>query len=589
MSAKKPIGQILVEHGFVSRADVDAALAAPRPGVPLASALVELGVISELDALKALSEQLGVPGIDVGQVIIRVSDLELLPREVATGHRLLPILAREDRLFCAMAVPTDAKILDELEFVTGKRVFAYVALSAPLARVIEEAYAAKEQGSAYYVGPRTPDEALDRAGLPRAMRTGAVAQPAAPPKLAPTPSPAPPPAGAAAAQRRPPVAPTAAASSPHPGDPAQAPRRHVAPATPSATPDGGRVSPRPASQATPDHDVRRGSPRDPSERGARLEKSFRPSSMNLKAVDTHVVVDDAMQRTSAAGVAEEPWSDGNSEMSVVAPLPGPTSHKTPAIEGQKTVLIVDDDADIRRLLRTVLTPRGLNVIEADRGLLALQLVKQSPPDLLLLDVMLPEVHGFEIARRIRGSDRYGDIPIIMISAVYRGPQVAQDAKTGYGVDAFIEKPFRIADVVKAVDTALMRASRKTAPKRDPEETREEAQKLLADGMAAYQTGDTALAMELLERGTRVDPLSYRLRYHLGLLYGKCDRLYDGIRELERATELNPKQFAAWKNLAVLYQQAGFRAKAVGGWSRAADLAPDDETRRAIHQQLAALG
>src|SRR5690606_35945103 len=162
------------------------------------------------------------------------------------------------------------------------------------------------------------------------------------------------------------------------------------------------------------------------------------------------------------------------------------------------------DADIRRLLRTVLVERGHKVIEADRGLLALQLVKQDPPDLLLLDVMLPEVHGFEIARRIRGSERYGDIPIIMISAVYRGAQVAQDAKTGYGVDAFIEKPFRIAEVVQAVDQALARASRKAQPKRDPAQAREEAQRLLASGMAAYQTGDVARAIEMLERAAHVD-------------------------------------------------------------------------------------
>jgi tetratricopeptide (TPR) repeat protein len=80
-----------------------------------------------------------------------------------------------------------------------------------------------------------------------------------------------------------------------------------------------------------------------------------------------------------------------------------------------------------------------------------------------------------------------------------------------------------------------------------------------------------------------------VRYHLGLLYGKCDRLYDGIRELERATELNPRQYPAWKNVAVLYQQAGFRAKAVKAWERAADIAPDEATRQAIRQQIAALG
>ncbi len=551
MSARKPIGQILLEHGVVDRAQLDAALAAPRSGVPLASALVDRGAVSEVDALKALSEQLGVPGIDVGQVIIRLADLDLLPREVAAGHRLLPVLAREDRLFCAMAVPTDAKILDELEFVTGKRVFAYVALSAPLARVIEDAYAAKEQGSTYYVGPRTPDEALARAGIPTSMRaTGGGTL---------TPSP---PIGAALTRPR-----TAAQA-----------RQDVPPPAPSVP------------RAPPAPEVRPMRERT-SERGARLEAAFRPSSPTLPALDSHVVVDDVMRRSvDAAGDASIAQPDTtflpNSDMSVVAPMPLPPM---PRKEGQKVVLVVDDDADIRRLLRTVLVERGHRVIEADRGLLALQLVKQDPPDLMLLDVMLPEVHGFEIARRIRGSERYGNIPIIMISAVYRGPQVAQDAKTGYGVDAFIEKPFRIAEVVKAVDAALARASRQDEPKRDPSEAREEAQRLLADGMVAYQSGDVARAIDFLERGAKIDPLSYRLRYHLGLLYGKGDRIYDAIRELERATELNPRQYPAWKNVAVLYQQAGFRAKAVRAWERAADLAPEDATRQAIHKQIAALG
>lgn len=525
--------------------------------MPLASALVDRGAVSEVDALKALSEQLGVPGIDVGQVIIRLADLDLLPREVAAGHRLLPVLAREDRLFCAMAVPTDAKILDELEFVTGKRVFAYVALNAPLARVIDEAYAAKEQGSAYYVGPRTPDEALARAGLPPSMRASGGGTP--------TPSP---PVGTAAA--RPPTSSTATAPV----------KKEVPPPAPSIP----RAPPTPEVRTAPI----RG---QTSERGARLEASFRPSSPSIPALDSHVVVDDAMRRSveaaADASIAEPDTTfQPNSDMSVVAPLPlAPTPRK----EGQKVVLVVDDDADIRRLLRTVLAERGHRVLEADRGLLALQLVKQDPPDLLLLDVMLPEVHGFEIARRIRGSERYGDIPIIMISAVYRGPQVAQDAKTGYGVDAFIEKPFRIAEVVKAVDAALNRVKQHSEPKRDPAQAREEAQRLLADGMAAYQTGDITRAIDFLEKGAKIDPLSYRLRYHLGLLYGKGDRIYDAIRELERATELNPRQYPAWKNVAVLYQQAGFRAKAVRAWEKAADLAPDDATRQAIHKQIAALG
>ena len=79
------------------------------------------------------------------------------------------------------------------------------------------------------------------------------------------------------------------------------------------------------------------------------------------------------------------------------------------------------------------------------------------PDLIILDAMLPELHGFDIARRIKGSAKYGHIPIIMVSAVYRGWRIAEDLKQNYGIEEYIEKPFRIADVLEAVQR-LARAS-----------------------------------------------------------------------------------------------------------------------------------
>ena len=134
--------------------------------------------------------------------------------------------------------------------------------------------------------------------------------------------------------------------------------------------------------------------------------------------------------------------------------------------------------------------------------------------------MLPEVHGFEIARRIKGSQRYGHIPIIMISAVYRGWRYAEDVKASYGVDAYIEKPFRIAEILKAIDeVAANKTQAKPAP-RDKEKVSEEAEQALASGVAAYQAGNLDSAIEHLKRGVKIDPLAYRLHFHLGLLCGK---------------------------------------------------------------------
>jgi DNA-binding response OmpR family regulator len=253
--------------------------------------------------------------------------------------------------------------------------------------------------------------------------------------------------------------------------------------------------------------------------------------------------------------------------------------------GGKLILVVDDEEEIRKLLKRLLTQKGFRVIEADRGLLALRLVKDHVPDLIILDAMLPELHGFDIARRIKGSAKYGQIPIIMVSAVYRGWRIAEDLKQSYGIEEYLEKPFRIADVMDAVQRLVAREERPSSPARDPEYLSSEAEKALNEGIAAYKSGQIETAIEHLKRGVGIDPLAYRLHFHLGLLYGKSERIYEGIQELERAIDLYPRHFAALKNLAVLYEKAGFKNKAIEMWERCAATAPDEPTRSSIKEHL----
>jgi len=92
----------------------------------------------------------------------------------------------------------------------------------------------------------------------------------------------------------------------------------------------------------------------------------------------------------------------------------------------------------------------------------------------------------------------------------------------------------------------------------------------------------------LKRGVAIDPLAYRLRFHLGLLFGKKGAMYEAIQELEKAVELSPKSFPALKNLAVLYEKAGFRNKALEAWERTATAAPDGVTREQIKQHILGL-
>jgi DNA-binding response OmpR family regulator len=512
---RRPLGRILVQQHAISQPELDRALREGAPGEPLATRLAESGQISEVAALKALSEQSGVPGIDLNQVCIRLADIGIIPREIAVRHKLIPVLVREDRVFVAMAAPDDRKVIDELEFVTGKRVYAYVALSGLLGRVIQGAYDLRERGAAYYIGPRCPPEILRKAGVAEAQR-----------------------------------------------------------------PPDDEFAPRPRSLAQETADTKPPIGPAPAVEQEEAELSLRPATLAGKNGLTPVVVDDQLER---AAIADEiTVSDfGRTEASVVGPLPAGTIPN----DGRRTLLVVDDEPDIRKLLKRVLEERGYRVIEADRGETALRLVKQHTPDAMILDAMLPEVHGFDIARRIKGTERYGHIPIIMVSAVYRGWRIAEDLKASYGVDAYIEKPFRVADVVTAVETALKKRDEQHEP---PPAISSDAERLLAAGIAAYQAGDIEGAIAHLREGTHVDPLAYRLHFHLGLLHGKLGNLYDAIQELERAVELSSKHFPALKNLAVLYQKAGFRNKAIETWERALAVAPDDATRLSIKEHLLGL-
>ncbi len=248
------------------------------------------------------------------------------------------------------------------------------------------------------------------------------------------------------------------------------------------------------------------------------------------------------------------------------------------------VLIVDDEDDIRRMLRRVLSGRNIRVVEAARGSEALSAVREHEPDAILLDAMLPEIHGFDICRRIKGSKKYGHIPIIMVSAIYRGWRFAEDLKASYGVAEFLEKPFKISELVAAVERALDGRKAEDAA----ESLSEDASQCLTLGIEAYRRGELDEAIEHLQRGVGIDPLAFRLHYHLGLLHGRRDQLFEGIHALETSIDLSPRNFSALKNLAVLYQRAGFKHKAIEMWERALANAPDEDTRRGIKDHLMSL-
>jgi len=476
--------------------------------------------------LVALSERYGVPALDLDQVCVKTEDLGNVPRSLAQHHLLIPVLARPDRLFVAMKDPSQKEVIQEVEFVSGKRVYAYAAPAEDIADAIERAYLARERGDAHFVGPTCPPETLRKAGLlpeePEPVRVEQVVPPSVEPMLPEEPA-------------RDNVLPVLTESF--------LPRDPGPPATVSAYPQ---------------------------------RHSSLPSALRTRSGD----VDE--ETVDAFSAMEQAFDDLFEEASAVYRLPPDSEPRAPETPHPKMVLIVGDEPETRTLLESVLRDEGYVVRVAEDGRLALRMIKELGPDVLLLGALHPDVLGVEIARRLRGSQRYGNMPIVMIGSEYRGWPIAEELRD---VALCIEKPLRLEEIQKVVSQAV-RA--KSVPVEATQELSDRAEMALAEGMAAYRIGDTQLAIHHLERGVAIDPLAYRLHLQLGLLFAQQGQTYDAIRALERAVEINSLHFAGVKNLAIMYSQAGFRNRAVELWTRCLVIAPDDETREAIQEHLAGL-
>jgi DNA-binding response OmpR family regulator len=116
------------------------------------------------------------------------------------------------------------------------------------------------------------------------------------------------------------------------------------------------------------------------------------------------------------------------------------------------ILVVDDELPLRRLMRLYLTRAGFAVVEASTGGEALAALRRGDVDLAIVDVMLPEVDGFEVVRQAR---RSSSIPIILLTA--RGEEASRVTGLELGADDYVVKPFLAHEVVARVRAQLRRA------------------------------------------------------------------------------------------------------------------------------------
>ena len=116
------------------------------------------------------------------------------------------------------------------------------------------------------------------------------------------------------------------------------------------------------------------------------------------------------------------------------------------------VVLADDDIEIRRILKRTVSTLDCEVMEAEDGERGLELIIEYQPDLVILDVMMPTISGWELCKYIRSKPALEKTPIVMLTAI--GKTVNEMTSPLYGADAYLDKPFDIEDIIEVVSRLL---------------------------------------------------------------------------------------------------------------------------------------
>jgi two-component system KDP operon response regulator KdpE len=126
------------------------------------------------------------------------------------------------------------------------------------------------------------------------------------------------------------------------------------------------------------------------------------------------------------------------------------------------ILVIDDEVPIRRFLRASLDPAEYHLVEADTGQIGIQLTASENPDLVLLDLGLPDMDGIEVAKSLR---EWTQVPIIVLSA--RGQEQDKVAALDAGADDYLTKPFGTGELLARIRVAIRHAQRAAGDPGDP--------------------------------------------------------------------------------------------------------------------------
>lgn len=129
-----------------------------------------------------------------------------------------------------------------------------------------------------------------------------------------------------------------------------------------------------------------------------------------------------------------------------------------------SILVVDDDPAVQKVLKQTLELEGYEVTAADDGEQALARLEERKPDMVVLDVMMPKVDGFEVLRRIRAGATTGNLPVILLTA----KSATEDVWEGWrrGVDYYMTKPFDVEELLRFIEYVFQGGHQEPPPVAD---------------------------------------------------------------------------------------------------------------------------
>jgi chemosensory pili system protein ChpA (sensor histidine kinase/response regulator) len=123
-------------------------------------------------------------------------------------------------------------------------------------------------------------------------------------------------------------------------------------------------------------------------------------------------------------------------------------------QGPRCVMVVDDSVTVRKVTSRLLERQGMEVLVAKDGVEAVALLQERRPDIILLDIEMPRMDGFEVARQVRHDDRLEELPIVMISS--RTGDKHKEHANQLGVNKFLGKPFQESELLATIDELVTR-------------------------------------------------------------------------------------------------------------------------------------